>query len=68
VGKVGGVGENLNALDDAYELDLTLVWRPQQVHGLMVKTFFANRTSEYNGSNGKELKQNHWRIILAYDL
>lgn len=66
-GSVGGVGEGLTAIDDAVEWDLALVWKPPQVKGLMVKTFYANRTSEYNGSNDQELKQSHWRVIIAYN-
>ena len=67
VGSVGGVGEGLTAIDDALEWDLTLVWKPSQVKGPMIKTFYANRTSEYNGSSGKELKQSHGRVIVAHD-
>jgi hypothetical protein len=67
VGSVSSVGEGLTAIDDAIEWDLALVWKPPQVKGLMIRTFYANRTSEYNGSNNKELKQSHWRVIVAYD-
>lgn len=63
-GTVGGIGDTLTALKNARELERTLVWKPKQVKELMLKTFYANRASEYNGSNGKKRQQNHWRIIL----
>jgi len=66
LGAVGGVGQDLVAIDDAVELDLSLVYRPPQVKGLMLKTFYAQRTSEYNGSNGYDLTQDQWRVIVAY--
>ncbi|MEA3278972.1 MAG: hypothetical protein U9Q81_27500 [Pseudomonadota bacterium] len=56
---------------DAYEWDLILAWKPKQVKGLTLKTFYANRISEYDGfvrADGKkaDASQSHWRIIGVY--
>jgi hypothetical protein len=57
---------------DADELDLVLVWKPKQVKGLAVRTFYVNRTSEYddfvNPANGRKVDatMSHWRLILNY--
>ena len=64
IGKILGVGSDLTALTNARETDLALVYKP--VKGLMVKLFYANRTSEYDGSNGRDLTQSHTRIIVSY--
>lgn len=59
------------ASTDAYEWDLILAWKPKQAKGLTLKTFYANRTSEYDGfvrADGKraDATQSHWRIIAVY--
>jgi hypothetical protein len=64
IGKIAGVGSDLTALTNATETDLILVYKP--VKGLMVRLFYANRTSEYDGSNGRDLTQGHTRIIVSY--
>ncbi len=64
LGKVGGVGSGLTAQDDADETDLVLVYKPRK--GLTFKTLYADRTSEYDGSNGKDLSQGHWRLVMNY--
>lgn len=56
---------------DATELDLVLTWKPKQVKGLAVKTFYVNRTSEYNDfvrpdGEKADATMSHWRLILAY--
>lgn len=55
--------------DDANETDLVLIWKPKEVKGLMLKTFYANRTSEYDGipaGGAVDKTQSHWRVIAAY--
>lgn len=51
-------------LTDADELDIVFIWKAQK--NLMLKLFHANRTSEYDGTNGKELTQAHTRLIGVY--
>ncbi|MEN8167606.1 MAG: OprD family outer membrane porin [Pseudomonadota bacterium] len=64
VGRISGVGPHLEALTDADELDVVLVWKP--IKSTMLKLFYADRTSEYDGSNGKELTQEHLRFVASY--
>ncbi len=33
----------------------------------MLKAFLADRTSEYNGIEGKDLTQSHFRVIASYN-
>ncbi|MCU7944698.1 MAG: OprD family outer membrane porin [Candidatus Thiodiazotropha sp. (ex Cardiolucina cf. quadrata)] len=49
---------------DAYEADIVLVYKPRK--NLMLKAFLANRGSEYDGIEGKDLTQNHFRVIASY--
>ncbi|MCG7983133.1 OprD family outer membrane porin [Candidatus Thiodiazotropha endoloripes] len=49
---------------DAYEADIVLVYKPKK--NVMLKTFLANRGSEYDGIEGKDLTQNHFRVIASY--
>ena len=49
---------------DAYETDIVLVYKPKK--NLMLKAFLANRGSEYDGIEGKDLTQNHFRVIASY--
>jgi hypothetical protein len=63
VGRVSGVGTNLTSQDDADEFDLIWLYKPPELKELTVKLFTAWRTSEYNGSNGQQLKQRHTRLI-----
>ncbi|MCU7852578.1 MAG: OprD family outer membrane porin [Candidatus Thiodiazotropha sp. (ex Monitilora ramsayi)] len=49
---------------DAYETDIVLVYKP--IKNLMLKAFLANRGSEYDGIEGKDLTQNHFRVIASY--
>ncbi len=63
IGRVSGVGTGLTSQDDAEELDLIIAYKPPQVKPLTVKMFTAWRNSEYDGSNGFQLKQRHTRII-----
>lgn len=49
---------------DAKEFDIALTWKPKKK--VMLKLFHANRTSEYDGTNGKDLTQSHTRLIGVY--
>ena len=61
----GGVTLGLvTAQTDAKETDLVFIYKPMK--RLMLKLFHANRTSEYDGSNGAELTQAHTRLIASY--
>ena len=57
---------------NANELDLVLNWKPKQVKGLTIRTFYVNRTSEYNDFvNPKtevaaDATQSHWQLIAIY--
>lgn len=61
LGRIGGVGSGLTAREDAEEFDLIWVYKPAKAW--MLKLFTAWRTSEYDGSNGKQLTQAHTRLI-----
>ena len=50
---------------DAKELDIALTWKPKK--NVKLKLFHANRTSEYNGANGKDLTQAHTRLIGVFN-
>jgi hypothetical protein len=63
-GRLPGLGV-VTPITDAKETDLVLVYKPMK--GLMLKLFHANRTSEYDGTNGKELTQAHTRFVAAYN-
>ncbi len=63
VGKLSGIGL-VTALTDAKEADIVLVWKP--IKSTMLKLFYADRTSEYDGSKGKELTQEHLRFVASY--
>ena len=63
IGRFSGVGTNLTARNDAEELDLIWLYKPPQLKDLTVKLFTAWRESEYNGSNGRQLKQRHTRLV-----
>lgn len=52
------------ALKDAEEFDVVAVYKPNK--DWMFKTFYANRTSEYDGAGGTERTQGHWRVIATY--
>ncbi|MBK5931787.1 OprD family outer membrane porin [Halochromatium salexigens] len=57
---------------DAEEIDLALVYKPKQIKGLALKTFYVNRTSEYDGfvnprtGNKADATMSHWRLIATY--
>ena len=58
VGSKGFVDPNT----DAKELDLVAIYKPTK--SSMLKLFYADRTSEYDGTgNGRELKQEHLRFV-----
>jgi hypothetical protein len=61
--KVAATGRVVSQTD-AIELDIALTWKPQK--NVMLKLFHANRTSEYDGANGKDLTQAHTRLIGVY--
>jgi len=71
-GAVPNVSPNAEPTSDATELDLVLVWKPKQVKGLALKTFYVNRTSEYddfvNPRSGikADATMSHWRLIATY--
>ena len=62
-GRLPGLGI-VTPITDAKETDLVLVYKPMK--DLMLKLFHANRTSEYDGTNGKELTQGHTRLVASY--
>ncbi|MEA3404370.1 MAG: OprD family outer membrane porin [Pseudomonadota bacterium] len=49
------------AQTDATELDLAITWKPTKK--TMLKLVHANRTSEYDGTDGADLTQAHTRLI-----
>lgn len=63
IGRVSSVGTGLSSQDDADELDLIFAYNPPQISALTLKMLTAWRSSEYDGSNGFQLKQRHARII-----
>jgi hypothetical protein len=71
-GAVPNVSPNARPTSDAKELDLVLTYKPQQVKGLTVRTFYVNRTSEYDDfvnprtRNKADATMSHWRLILTY--
>jgi len=54
----------VSAITDADELDIVLIWKAQK--DLTLKLFHASRTSEYNGTNDKDLTQSHLRLVGIY--
>ncbi len=52
------------AANDATETDIILVYKPNKKW--MFKIFNAQRTSEYDDTTTKELKQNHTRMMATY--
>ena len=59
--KVGSSGF-VDPMTDATELDLVLILKPTKKS--MLKLFYADRTSEYDGTgNGRELQQQHLRFV-----
>jgi hypothetical protein len=72
MGAVPNLSPLASPTSDARELDLVLVYKPKQFKGLMIKTFYVNRTSEYddyiNPISGKQADatMSHWRLMLAY--
>lgn len=59
--KVGSSGF-VDPITDATELDLVVIYKPTKKS--MLKLFYADRTSEYNGTgNGRELEQQHLRFV-----
>ena len=72
VGVVPGLTQRAVPTSNADELDLVLVWKPKQVKGLAFKTFYVNRTSEYDGfvnprsGEKADATMSHWRLIATY--
>ncbi|MGB5733592.1 MAG: OprD family outer membrane porin [Thiohalocapsa sp.] len=72
VGAVPNVTPLALPTSNANELDLVLTWKPKQIKGLMLRTFYVNRTSEYDDFvNPRTNKQadatmSHWRLIAVY--
>lgn len=62
--KAGPAGTTVTPVTDADELDIVFIWQARK--NLMFKLFHANRTSEYDGSNGADLTQAHTRLIGIY--
>jgi hypothetical protein len=62
-GRLPGLGI-VTPRTDAKETDIVFVYKPMK--GLMLKLFHANRTSEYDGTNGADLTQAHTRLVAAY--
>ncbi|TKI69621.1 OprD family porin [Sulfurimonas crateris] len=56
-----------SAIDDAYEVDTILVYKPSKEW--MFRIFNARRVSEFNGIGAfadNERRQNHYRLIASY--
>lgn len=73
LGVIPGFTQAAEPTSDASEWDLVLTWKPKQLKGLVVRTFYANRTSEYDDfmrPDGRkaDATMSHWRLILAYKL
>ena len=72
IGAVPNVTPAARPTSNASELDLVLTWKPKQVKGLMLRTFYVNRTSEYddfvNPVSGRkaDATMSHWRLIASY--
>jgi hypothetical protein len=72
IGAVPNVSAAAVPTSNANELDLVLTWKPKQVKGLMLRTFYVNRTSEYddfvNPVSGRQADatMSHWRLIASY--
>lgn len=72
IGGVPNVTPAAAPTTNADELDLVLVYKPKQVKGLAIKTFYVNRTSEYDGfvnqrtGNKADATMSHWRLIATY--
>jgi hypothetical protein len=62
VGRFGP--NNVEAVTDAKETDVVLVYKPMKE--LMLKLFHANRTSEYDDYAGVERTQAHTRLVASY--
>jgi len=62
-GRLPGLGV-VTPITDAKETDIVLVYKPMKE--LMLKLFHANRTSEYDGTNGADLTQRHTRLVASY--
>jgi hypothetical protein len=62
VGRFGP--NNVEAVTDAKETDVVLVYKPMKE--LMLKLFHANRTSEYDDYGGVERTQAHTRLVASY--
>jgi hypothetical protein len=71
IGVVPNRTQRALATSDAKEFDLVLTWNPAQVKGLMLRTFYAHRVSEYDDfvAQGRKVDatMNHWRLIAAYN-
>jgi len=61
--KVANEGRTM-PLTDATEMDLAVIYKPKK--NMMIKVFYADRTSEYHGVNGSDLTQSHIRAIVSY--
>jgi hypothetical protein len=72
IGAVPNLSPAAEPTSNANELDLVLTWKPKQVKGLMLRTFYANRTSEYDGfvnpvsGRQADATMSHWRLIASY--
>jgi len=61
---LGFGSKKVASVTDAEEFDVVAVYKPNK--DWMFKTFYANRTSEYDGAGGTERTQGHWRVIATY--
>ncbi|MEN8304495.1 MAG: hypothetical protein ABFQ64_10540, partial [Campylobacterota bacterium] len=60
----GSSGTKMDAVEDATEADIILVYKPTKAW--MLKIFNTIRTSEYN-SAANEYEMNHVRMIASYN-
>ncbi|MBK1618991.1 hypothetical protein CKO42_11225 [Lamprobacter modestohalophilus] len=72
IGAVPNVTPAAVPTSNADELDLVLTYKPKQVKGLTIRTFYVARTSEYDGfvnpvtGNKADATMSHWRLIATY--
>jgi hypothetical protein len=72
IGAVPNVTPAAAPTSNADELDLVLTYKPKQVKGLTIRTFYVARTSEYddfvNPRTGTkaDATMSHWRLIATY--
>ena len=72
LGIIANFTQAAHPTSDENEFDLTSTWKPKQVKGLMLRTFYVYRTSEYDDfvrPDGRkaDATMSHWRLVAAYN-